>query len=338
MAKFVAFLFGFLIFTTLNVENVSALEIQGGREYNITSGWIASDNESAKVNGSLQNADFIINNLNADLYYTNLYLVFNQAVPANSILHLTATINVYTDQATGNPGIQYQGFDLGGFTILHDSCTQPNTNLVYRSAGGTMMQLVCDILAFTNQDTTTSRSQLNNRIFRITGPSPIQANLQAQLIFSDLRSRKINFNGLTEDDRQWLKDNMPSGSSTADIESAVENAQNSHDDDVQEKYEDQAAENEQTANDESSAAQGSATSLLSVVGQFIGVLTSAQPTNCNLNGNLIPHLPLGQLNLCQNSPPAAITILGSLLLIAFVVPLAYHTVKRMLALIGSFQS
>lgn len=108
--------------------------------------------------------------------------------------------------------------------------------------------------------------------------------------------------------------------------------------DEKEEYQDQAEDVEDDINSDSSAAQGTATTLLSVVGQFITTLTSAQPTNCNLNGDLIPHLPLGNLNLCQNSPPPAITALGSLLLIAFVVPLAYHTVKRMLALIGSFQT
>lgn len=122
------------------------------------------------------------------------------------------------------------------------------------------------------------------------------------------------------------------------IEAAVSDAIQSERESEQTQYEDQAEENEQTVEDNSSAAQSTATTLLGVVGQFISVLTSAQPTNCNLNGDLIPHLPLGNLNLCQNSPPAAITALGSLLLIAFVVPLAYHTVKRMLALIGSFQS
>lgn len=125
---------------------------------------------------------------------------------------------------------------------------------------------------------------------------------------------------------------------SSSLETALENALESHDDIQQEKYEDQADETEQTINNDSSAAQGTATSLLSVVGQFIGVLTSAQPTNCNIDASLIPHLPLGNLNLCTHSPPPVITIIGSLLLIAFVVPLAYYTVKRMLALIGSFQS
>lgn len=291
-------------------KNVSALEIQGGREYNITSGWIASDNESAKVNGSLQNADFIINNLNADLYYTNLYLVFNQAVPANSILHLTATINVYTDQATGNPGIQYQGFDLGGFTILHDSCTQPNTNLVYRSAGGTMMQLVCDILAFTNQDTTTSRSQLNNRIFRITGPSPIQANLQAQLIFSDLRSRKINFNGLTEDDRTWLESVMPSGSSTADIESAIESAR----EDEKEEYEQQQEEVDSGADDAGKEADQATSNLIDTASSIIEVIRDTPATNCNIRIQT-NNFDTGNINLCDKVPQAVRTTISAIIVI-----------------------
>lgn len=119
---------------------------------------------------------------------------------------------------------------------------------------------------------------------------------------------------------------------------SLENALEAEREAEKSEYENQADESEATATQESSEAQGAATNLLSVVGQFIGVLTSAQPTNCTINGNLIPHLPLGNLNLCQNDPPAAIVVLGSLLLIAFVVPLAYHTVKRMINLIGSFQN
>lgn len=105
-----------------------------------------------------------------------------------------------------------------------------------------------------------------------------------------------------------------------------------------EDLENQKQESEDTAEDSSSAAQDTATSLLNVIVQTIGVFSSASPTSCSINGDLIPHLPLGNLNLCQHSPPPAITALGSILLLGFVVPLAYHLVKRMLALIGSFQT
>lgn len=120
----------------------------------------------------------------------------------------------------------------------------------------------------------------------------------------------------------------------------VDNSVNNPDYIQQEKddLENQKQESEDTANEESSGAQSSATSLLDVVVQFVSTLTSASPSSCTLDGSLIPHLPLGSLNLCQNSPPPAIVALGSILLIGFVVPLAYNLVKRMLGLIGSFQS
>lgn len=129
------------------------------------------------------------------------------------------------------------------------------------------------------------------------------------------------------------------GSATpAQIQNAAQTAIENALADEKQEYEEQAQDNEQSINSDSSAAQSTATTLLSVVGQFISTLTSAQPTNCNLDGSLIPHLNLGTLNLCSFQMPTALTVLGSLVLIAFVVPLAYHTVKRMLALIGSFQN
>lgn len=158
---------------------------------------------------------------------------------------------------------------------------------------------------------------------------------QIETDITNILTQAQNANLLLSDIKTLLNQVKTQGQAQQEtIENAVQNAL----DDEKDQYEDQAEENAATINSDSSAAQGTATSLLGVVGQFISTLTSAQPTNCNLNGNLIPHLPLGNLDLCQNSPPAAITVLGSLVLIAFVVPLAYHTVKRMLALIGSFQS
>lgn len=160
--------------------------------------------------------------------------------------------------------------------------------------------------------------------------------LESGLSSSDIQNLSNNITSAIED--LQISVESSGGVTPAQIQDATETAIKNTLEEEKEEYEDQAEENETSINSDSSAAQSTATSLLGVVGQFISTLTSAQPTNCNLNGNLIPHLPLGNLDLCQNSPPAAITLLGSLVLIAFVVPLAYHTVKRMLALIGSFQS
>lgn len=125
--------------------------------------------------------------------------------------------------------------------------------------------------------------------------------------------------------------------SQAGMEQAVENGVENAQENEKEQYEQQAEENEQEIDDASSAAESTGQSLLSILTQFLSVLTNAQATDCYLDATLIPHLSVPRLNLCANSPPPAIVALGSLLLIAFVVPLAYHLVKRLLALIGEFQ-
>lgn len=127
---------------------------------------------------------------------------------------------------------------------------------------------------------------------------------------------------------------VPTGNS--EIVDAVNNPEYIQDE--KQDLENQKQEAEDTAEQESSQAESTGTSLLSVVSQFISSFSSASPSSCTVDGSLIPHLPLDSLNLCQNSPPPAITALGSLILIGFIVPLAYNLVKRMLALIGSFQT
>lgn len=335
MAKFVAFLFGFLIFTTFNVENASAISVSNyGNDalsdvrsnYGTTGGITGQTGTNVQQNLIFTMPySYTVNNLRLQMA--------EESFRANSIIHFN--IAYTTRQANGTiqnnyVSLKYFGLHLaGGVTILHDSCFEAPYEVAM-----TGHTFECSYTAFVPYSSNYIASSLNTRIVGPNDTNITQSDYQTQLIITPISWITVNPNALTSEDRAWLESVLPDSTTVGEVEQALDNARESE----KEEYEDQADENEQTANDESSAAQGSATSLLAVVGQFIGVLTSAQPTNCNLNGNLIPHLPLGQLNLCQNSPPAAITILGSLLLIAFVVPLAYHTVKRMLALIGSFQS
>lgn len=329
---FLCSLFLFCLSCFLFSSPVSALEFTGGNVLTLDSGTMITD--GGTVNSVKSRSDLIFDSTNAFVYglnfdFSSTFLTF--PTPTNYLLTFDVTyISTFGSMpASGLPNVRYDGLESQTMNKLAESCTVDDTGsyyegsvLVYRSQ--TIYH--CSYLFFSHSDYSSFSSAVNSRIY--AGFNEIR------LIVSPGFVRTISFNGLSDDDRDWLEEHMPSGSSTADIEAAIESAR----EDEKQEYEDQADETEDTANDESAEAQSTATSLLSVVGQFIGVLTSAQPTNCYLNGNIIPHLPLGQLNLCQNDPPASIVVLGSLLLIAFVVPLAYHTVKRMLALIGSFQS
>lgn len=345
MAKRIAFLLVCLgTFLCFNFENAHAIEIttggssyfracemffdyppQNGVRYDIPLTNGTPTNSSYDCAMSKQFAP------GQELKLTNIKLYTEGAIEANELINFDISYRLSQESSMSDTYLMfdYQGLQFGnpadGVILLNENCQDENTQQ------HSMRTLTCSYLALTTDRLTSIRSFAGSTILYALNSSQ---NTQLQVRISGFTTRRISYNGLSSNDRAWLESVLPDSTTVGEVEQAIDNARESEKD----EYENQADENEQTANDNSSAAQGTATSLLSVVGQFIGVLTSAQPTNCNLNGNLVPHLPLGQLNLCQNSPPAAITILGSLLLIAFVVPLAYHTVKRMLALIGSFQS
>lgn len=122
-----------------------------------------------------------------------------------------------------------------------------------------------------------------------------------------------------------------------DIEGSVETALENQREEEKQEIQDTSDEAENTADDAQDDVDGATSSLLSVLSNFLGVLTSVNPSNCYLDGSIFPHLNLGQLNLCENSPPSAITALGSLLLIAFVIPLVYNTIRMMINLFSEFQ-
>lgn len=117
--------------------------------------------------------------------------------------------------------------------------------------------------------------------------------------------------------------------SADDISNAVNNSQ---------KQETQNSANQsQTSGDQSTAdSQQATSSLISVIGGFVGVLTSASPTNCLLNANM-NHIDMGQIDLCANPVPSYIQIIGSIILICAAIPLAIVLFNRFIGLFRSFQ-
>ena len=282
---------------------------------------------SAPANTNALNWGFNITNMSAGNELSRLYIAYKSGPSTAALISFDIS---WTISSPNTAFIAYyNGLKFKPTTVLlNDSCA--NTAGV-PIEDGTNIQYTfnCSYLVYVSRGKQAIDTEAGSYIFNAPGTNSTLTVRTGAASYVELTN-----DSLSASDKAWLQEHLPSGTSSADIESGIESARESE----KEEYEDQAQDNEDTAEEESSAAQSTATSLLSVVGQFVGVLTSAQPTNCNLNGDLIPHLPLGNLDLCQLDPPPVIVIIGSLSLIAFVVSLSYFTVKRMLALIGSFQS
>ena len=106
---------------------------------------------------------------------------------------------------------------------------------------------------------------------------------------------------------------------------------------VEEKTQSAVDDSEAAGGSSSTDAQTGTTGLLNAITGAVSVISSAQPTNCKINGNM-GNLDIGQLDLCANPAPAFVQTIGSLILILMCVPLAISLFNRFIAIFRSFQS
>lgn len=126
------------------------------------------------------------------------------------------------------------------------------------------------------------------------------------------------------------------GSTGAKIDDLAETIENQQQQEVDATND--AVDNSQDAGQDSSDSATAGTgSLISAIGSAVAAITSASPTNCLINGNM-GNLNVGQIDLCANPVPAFVSIIGSLLLVLFIVPLCISLFNRFINLFRSFQS
>lgn len=103
-----------------------------------------------------------------------------------------------------------------------------------------------------------------------------------------------------------------------------------------EATQDAADEASSSGSSSEASAEVATSSLISVIGGFVSVVTSATPTNCQINA-YTDHLDMGNIDLCANPVPSYIQIIGSIILICAVIPLAIILFNRFIGLFRSFQ-
>lgn len=105
--------------------------------------------------------------------------------------------------------------------------------------------------------------------------------------------------------------------------------------DDRDNIEQQSSDVNDAAESSSEDATEAGTTLLAAFSAFVTAITNASPSNCNIDMDL-GNLDLGVVNLCQLSLPPALSAIGSILLIAFCVPLSIATATKMIRLFRSF--
>lgn len=112
--------------------------------------------------------------------------------------------------------------------------------------------------------------------------------------------------------------------------------------DQQQKEEDAANQNQDDLKSDSDSSQNNVDdatqSLMSVVTDFVSAITSASPSNCTIDMNF-GFFDAGSVNLCTGKSgfSGIVSIVGSIMMIGFTVPLCWCAVSKIVGLFRSFQ-
>lgn len=113
-------------------------------------------------------------------------------------------------------------------------------------------------------------------------------------------------------------------------------AMNEKDDEDRDNIEQQSSTASSDSDSSAQDAEQTGTTLLGAFSAFVNALTNASPSNCVLDMDL-GNLDMGNVDLCQLSPPAGFQAIASVFMILFCVPLSIATARKLISLFRSFQ-
>lgn len=74
------------------------------------------------------------------------------------------------------------------------------------------------------------------------------------------------------------------------------------------------------------------TNLITLIGNFINVVLNPPASDCVIDGDM-GHMDLGDIDLCELSPPPAISVIGGLLILGMLIPLVLAVIWRFIRLL-----
>lgn len=143
---------------------------------------------------------------------------------------------------------------------------------------------------------------------------------------------------LTLDQIKSIVQQISTSSSQAGVIDAIDDQteqEQQHYDEPRQEAQDAQQQAQTDGADSQADAQQGGQSLLAALISFIGAITNASPSNCNIPMDT-GFIDFGNVNLCSLTPPPAFQVISSIVVIGFAVPLSIAASKKMIELFRSF--
>ena len=320
----------FAIFVT-NSVNTSAFGFKYDLSLDITDGWVSSSSSDA-THFQKAGQDWWVNR-HGDFNY--LYLYTSQEIPANSLVSFDITYSYNSENYAG--ALYYYGLTFrDSRTLLFDSCSNINP-AYYTEVGKTISTFTCHYVYHQSSASHIIDTVPNSHIV-----VPVQGwgNVAAfiNIVIHQPKVSVLTNDGLSENDRTWLENALQTSSGdTAQVVQELKQ-QNQQDQQDRQDLQDSQSDADSSADDSSQQAEATGSTLLQAFTSFVSALTSANPSDCNIDFNIMGYINGGRVNLCQLNIPPALQTISSIILIGFCVPLSIATAKKIIGLFRSFQS
>lgn len=300
--------------SALNVENPSGTIhkiVPGVSSAKFENGW----NNGVDITGDVRMRSIGGGNLR------QLNLKFSNPIINHSLLALKVSYSL-TVSTTGY--IQYRGFiPDSGWVLISQDCVGP-TSIFNSSSNTHQTNLECTYLLYNGLTTDHLETVEDGRIayYGYSG-NPNILETYSDVIVQSAYSLELHSYGLNDDDRAWLEEHMPSGTSTADIESAIESAR----EEEKSEYEEQQEDVDSGADDAGEEAEAATSSLIDTGKSIIETIRDTPATNCVIRVKS-GAFDTGNLNLC-NVPQPIRTVISTIITIPVTLAalhIAYTTV------------
>lgn len=326
-----------LCFALSSYLPVSAYTLSSTTKRQITGVTYSTPNQSISdviYNNSNSAVKFIIGNTGASLWSTsNVYLTINVSIPANSIASVSMSVS------GANTGSAPQCFSGDGRQQVID-CDINGDNGNYTVSALFYITTATSTLNLYSY-TPNQNLGMGNGIVVDIGPvvtSTVNAEGLSSQDITDIKFRLTQIDQWTFDSAVRLETIIPmlqdiidgQGDTSDKLDREWQQGQDDRDD-----LTDQQQDISDDADDSAQQAETAGTTLLGAFSSFVGALTNASPTNCVIDMDM-GNLDLGEVDLCQLSPPQPIPTIASIMLIAFCVPLSLATATKMINLFRSF--
>ena len=261
------------------------------------------------------NIRYFSTNYNSSIDFTRFVLYPASPIPKGSVLNFKLTWTFSGSNTFQRPYLLNSNFiNTSSYSativqVLNYNCSDEESHY----GNSNRYTLSCDITVYYNSDYQGFPLDVNLH----AGNDGSTSAVLVLISVSRFNYFVLNYDSLSANDKDWLSDDFLEA-----MTDAIAEGQKQANEDVKDQTETQTQQSESTSNTEGSSSETQGQTLLQAFSSFVSAITNVQPAqNCDLDVDFTGYAPGLQttIDLCELSPPAGLTFIGSILLILFCV-------------------